>query len=351
MRSTCAALLAALALLAPGAPAAANDDPPPLASAGPRLLKTPGRDHVWLVAGGRRQWIADLATFRARGYRWPDVELAAPAVLYAFPLLPADHAGPLLRVPGTGEVYLVADGQTRLVPDLVSFEAYGLDWRKVETVDAATLARYARGAPLPHFVAGPDFPEAPKPVPPAAAAGPGPGGQGAAAAAAAPVDGRLRAALNLIEAYPPTAAWPAFLRDYGVALRFGAVPGGQASYRATDRTLTVDDKLADLDPRGLATLLVHETVHAIYDARGSSGKSGRACIDEEAHAFAVQSAFWAHHHGLAGVPAPGSAVERELNQTLQWALDDALPGKVLTTWAYTLRCYFPEATTRPDEAP
>jgi hypothetical protein len=162
----------------------------------------------------------------------------------------------------------------------------------------------------------------------------------------------LRAALRLVEAYPPTAAWPAFLRDYGVPIRFGATGGGHsglASYRAADRALTVEPRLAELDPRVLATLLVHETVHAIYDARGISGASGRACIDEEAHAFAVQSAFWAHHFGLGGQGAPGSDVERELNQTLRWALDDALPGRVLTTWAYTLRCYFPDATRPPDE--
>jgi hypothetical protein len=306
---------------------------PAAAAPGGRLVKTPARDQVWLLAEGHRQWVADLATFQARGYRWSDVETVAPAVLYALPVGPADHLGPLLSDAASGNVYLVVDGQARLVPDLVSFGAVGLDWRRVQPATPAALARHPRGAPLPHAVAGRPVPELP------ATTQPGPG----ASAAPASADSRLRVAMELVAAYPPTAGWPAFLRERGVAIRFGAVTGGHASYNAMDRTLTVAAGLRESDPRALAALLVHEAVHAIYDARGSSGHSGQACIDEEAHAFAVQSAFWAHQHGLAGAPSPSSVVEQELNSALQWALDDALFGKMLTTWAYTLRCYFPSA--------
>jgi hypothetical protein len=332
-----AAALAALILIAL-APAAH----PAAAASGIRLVKTPARDQVWLLAEGHRQWVADLATFRARGYRWSEVETVAPAVLHALPVRAADHLGPLLSDTASGDVYLVADGQARLVPDLVSFGAVGLDWRRVEPATPAALSRHTRGPPLPHAVAGRPFPELPATTPPGSRTP-------AAAAAAAGPDPRLRAALDLVAAYPPTAGWPAFLRERGVATRFGTVTGGHASYNAADRTLTVAEAVQDGGPRALAALLVHETVHAIYDARGSTGQSGQACIDEEAHAFAVQSAFWAHQHGLAGAPSPSSVVEQELNSALQWARDDALFGKMLTTWAYTLRCYFPSAGPSPEE--
>jgi hypothetical protein len=42
-------------------------------------------------------------------------------------------------------------------------------------------------------------------------------------------------------------------------------------------------------------------------------------------------------------------VEVELNRTLRLALDDALFGRVLTTWAYTLQCYFPDLSASPPD--
>jgi hypothetical protein len=305
-------------------PAGAGED------AGLRLVKTILRQEVWLLDGRQRRWIADLATFSARGYRWEQVEIIAPAILNAVPVGPADHTGALLRLVPGGEVYLVADGQARLVPDLLSFEAYGLDWNRVQPVQGPALAGTPRGPALPHAVTGAQLPAAPRDVP----AGSGRGQQ---------VDERLRAPLALMAGYPPTADFPAFLTRYGVHLRVAPVEGGLASYRATDRTLTVDPRFAGADPRSVATLLVHETLHAIFDASGRSGKSGRACVDEEAQAFAAQAAFWASHHGRWGMPEATEPLEQELNRVLMAAQDDALAGTVITTWAYTLRCYFPDA--------
>jgi hypothetical protein len=147
--------------------------------------------------------------------------------------------------------------------------------------------------------------------------------------------------------YPPTADWPAFLERYGVAVRVVQVPGALAAFRGSDRTLSVDSELAGADPRAVATLLVHETVHAILDATGRSGKRGRACIDEEALAFAAQAAFWAHQFGPSGHPEPTSALEAQLNRTLAAAEDDALTAMVISSFAYTLQCYVP-GSSAPD---
>jgi hypothetical protein len=163
-----------------------------------------------------------------------------------------------------------------------------------------------------------------------------------------PPDPRLAEPLRLMRSYAPTADWPDFLERYGVALRVAAVPGALAAFRASDRTLSVDPDLVGADPRAVATLLVHETVHAILDATGGSGKSGLACIDEEARAFAAQSAFWAAQVGPAGRPEPATALEKELNHTLAAAEDDALPALVISSFAYTVQCYVP-GSTAPDD--
>jgi hypothetical protein len=225
------------------------------------------------------------------------------------------------------------------VPDPVSFAAYGLAWGRVQPASRAALEGLPRGPALPHAATGRPLGKVAPPRLPAPAPG-----------AARDLDPRLGAALRLIEGYPPTASWPDFLARYGVALRFGPVAGAPATlaaYRAEGRTLTVGEQHAGLAPGVLATLIVHEMVHALYDANRATGKSGRACIDEEVEAFATQAAFWAHLHGPAGMPAPGNAVEQELNRVLQAALDDALAATVITTFAYTIRCYFPEVGAGP----
>jgi hypothetical protein len=148
--------------------------------------------------------------------------------------------------------------------------------------------------------------------------------------------------------YPPTASWPAFLDRFGVSLRVAPVSGGLASYRAADRTLSVDPAFAGVDPRAQGSLLVHETLHAIYDAARKTGVEGRACIDEEVAAFGAQSAFWAHHWGPEGRPDASSDLERDLNRALSAAADDALTGRVIGIFGYTLRCYFPGAGSSPE---
>jgi hypothetical protein len=307
--------------------------------AGPHLVKTPTREQVWLVEGGQRRWVADAAAFGARGYRWDDVTVVAPASLRLLAVGPALHDGPLLRDGATGDVYLVGDGQARRVPDPLTFALYGLDWSRVQTVDPGALARYPRGTVLPHALTGQALPDVPTSLAPPPAR-----------ALRAGADPRLAEPLRLVREYPPTAAWPAFLDRYGVVLRVEPVAGGLASYRASDRTLTVDPEFATADARAVATLLVHETLHAIYDAGHRSGEAGRACIEEEVQAFSAQSAFWAHEWGPDGRPDPATELERELNRTLAAAADDALVGRVITSFGYTLRCYLPDGGGPPERS-
>jgi hypothetical protein len=329
-RASLSTLAGLAASLCAGRPVAAQ-------GAGPLLVKTPAREQVWLVQEGRRHWIADGATFGARAFRWEDVQPVAPAALRLIPPGPALHDGALLRDAASGDVSLVADGRRRRIVDPLSFTLYGLDWGRVQSLPSTVLERTPPGVPAPHALTGQVFPD----LPPEFALPPGQNPRPAP-------DSRLAAALRLVRDYPPTAAWPAFLERFGVTLRVAPVTGGLASYRAADRTLSVDPPFAEADPRALATLLVHETLHAIYDAAGRTGVSGRACIDEEVAAFGAQAAFWAHHWGPDGRADASSDLERDLNRTLTAAADDALTGRVIGTFGYTLRCYFPGAGGSPE---
>jgi hypothetical protein len=327
-RASLCTLAGLTAALCGGRPLAAQGD-------GPLLVKAPAREQVWLMQEGRRHWVADGATFAARAFRWEDVQTVAPAALRLIPPGPALHDGALLRDAASGDVSLVADGRRRRIVDPLSFTLYGLDWGRVQSLPSAVLERTPPGSPEPHALTGQVFPDLPPVVAPPPTPRPAP-------------DSRLTEALRLMRDYPPTASWPAFLDRFGVILRVAPVSGGLASYRAADRTLSVDPAFAGVDPRALASLLVHETLHAIYDAAHKTGVEGRACIDEEVAAFGAQSAFWAHHWGPEGRPDASSDLERDLNRALSAAADDALTGRVIGTFGYTLRCYFPGAGSSPE---
>lgn len=335
------ALLLGAAVLLPVPPAARAEGP--TAAAVPRLVRTPGGEEVWLVKDGRRTWIADLESFRARGYRWDDVETVAPTALAIMPVEGAVHQQPLLRDGATAAVYLVTGGLRRWVPDVTTFRAMGLRWERVETATSAALARHAAGPPL--ALAAARRPPSAVTLPPLPAPRPPLGGQsGRSAAAPRRVDPRLERALQLLDQYELTRAWPAWLERATVSLVVGEVSGGLAGYNARTNTITLHSKQAAASPQALAAILAHESVHALYYHRLGDARQrpGRLCIEEEADSFAWQAAVWAHIFGLGGKPEPADDVEREHNLVLQRAQDGALDGTVITNWTYMMRCYFPD---------
>lgn len=309
---------------------------------GPRLLKTLSRDEVWLVVDGRRHWITDLGTFRARGYRWDDVELVAPYVLNSLPAGPALSDGHLVRDATTGRIYLVTGSERRHVPDLVSFTLYGLDWSRVGAVSPADLARWRDGPALPLAVTGwppPEVTAPPLPARPPPSAG------------AREIDPALLPALTLLRAYPPMQDWPDFLERAGVPLVFERLEGRGilGAYSPETNRLALSSELRTESPQVLAAILAHETVHAIYHHRTGVRTTGRACIREEELAFGWQAALWAHLYGPAGKPEPLTELEREQNRILRLALDDSLDAAFITHFTYKLRCYFPDIRPRPGE--
>ncbi len=328
-------ILLALSYLALGAGERADAD-------GPRLLKTLSRDEVWLVIDGRRHWITDLATFRARGYRWDDVELVAPYILYSLPAGPALSDRQLVRDVATGRIYLVTGTERRHVPDLVSFTWYGLDWSRVGAATPTELARWREGPALPLAVTG--WPPPDVTAPPLSARPP-------PRARVREVDPALLPALALLRAYPPMQDWPDFLERAGVPLVFERLEGRGilGAYNPETNRLALSSDLRAESPQVLAAILAHETVHAIHHHRTGARTTGRACIREEELAFGWQAALWAHLYGPAGKPEPLTELEREQNRILRLALDDSLDAAFITHFTYKLRCYFPDIRPRPGE--
>ena len=196
--------------------------------------------------------------FAARAFRWEDVQTVAPAALRLIPPGPALHDGALLRDAASGDVSSSPTDARRRIVDPLSFALYGLDWGRVQSLPPAVLERTPPGSPEPHAVTGqvlPDLPPAfaPPPSPPGPPRPPLPPRSATAPPHQLPLpspDPRLTEALQLVRDYPPTAAWPAFLDRFGVALHVAPVSGGLASYRAADRTLSVDPAFARARPAG-----------------------------------------------------------------------------------------------------
>lgn len=82
--------LGQVSALPPAVQAIVFDNPQPI------LLKCSNSPHIYLLDGGQKRWIRDIATFEARGYTWRDVRFLSCADLRIVPdgaPIPAD-AGP-----------------------------------------------------------------------------------------------------------------------------------------------------------------------------------------------------------------------------------------------------------------
>ena len=355
LRLLIALLAAVLASLGPapvalhaesGAPAGTES-----AAVWPQVVKVPDRAALWLIEpGGQRRWIADRQSLHAQGLTTDDVVLVSPSWLRQWPVGPALVTGSLWQDPQTGRVYLVAGGQRRWIPDLLTFSRLGLAWSQVRPATVTELQAVSAGPALPWIVTGwasPSETAAPLPY------------LGAAPHRFAPepepeqrtVDPRFLPALELMRSFAPTSQWPDFLERAGVSL---LVEEDDRSilpqYSELNNVIAfgagfVEGESAD----SLAAALIKQTVHAISFHRYWHEISGRSCIREQAIAFGWEAVFWASRHGLEGQPGEATALADLHNLTLEWALDDRLDGALLAHFGYQVNCYFPGAFQSIDE--
>ena len=317
----------------------------------PQVVKVPDRAALWLIApDGQRRWLADRQSLHAQGFTTDDVVLVSPSWLRQWPVGPALLTGPLWQDRQSGRVYLVADGQRRWIPDLLTFSRLGLAWSQVRPVAVAELQGVPAGPALPWIVTGW--------ASPSETAGPLPY-LGAAPHRFAPepeperrtVDPRFLPALALMRSFAPTTQWPDFLERAGVSL---IVEEDDRTllpqYSESNNVIAFGAGFVEGESdNSLAAALIKQTVHAISFHRYWHEISGRSCIREQAIAFGWEAIFWASRYGLAGQPGETTALADLHNLTLEWALDDRLDGALLAHFGYQVNCYFPGAFQSIDE--
>jgi hypothetical protein len=101
------------------------------------------RDHdqaaVYVVMGGAKFHVPNMATFDAMGFHWKDVRVTEPGTAAAVPDVPED--GTLLHETGAGAVWVMQGGARIHVPNPDAFATAGFLWERVRAVPPGALAR------------------------------------------------------------------------------------------------------------------------------------------------------------------------------------------------------------------
>jgi hypothetical protein len=59
--------------------------------------------------------------------------------------------GSLIKASNAPEVYVIAQGQRRWIPDAQTFEIDGFNWNAIQVLDPATVNAIPRGADMPRY--------------------------------------------------------------------------------------------------------------------------------------------------------------------------------------------------------
>jgi hypothetical protein len=97
-----------------------------------------------------------------------------------------------------------------------------------------------------------------------------------------------------------------------------------AAYVPKTGTLILAPDLRSESPQAVATVLAHEGLHVIDNAKYGSVRNEVACYTYETSAFHLQAAVWQSFYGDGGKADPNTRLERELNEILAMARTDAL---------------------------
>jgi hypothetical protein len=282
-----ACVACALAVLWPAGSAAAQAAPAGFADGD--LLQVAGDDKIHLVHEGQRHWIADTQSLQRLN---PDFTRLRQIGFDDLSRVPAGrplHAGPVIRDSATGRVYLLTQETTwpeprkHWIDDLDSFSRLGFTWEDV-SVDWPRSPDAYGDAPALTF----------RPV----SRDPATVQTTAGTLTAVPFwrlqvdDERLFAALALAQTYG--AEWRAqvapHLATKGTWITWGALPEEAGGYFDVRRNrITINASLSGEGPGVLATILAHETLHAVTE----HGSTSESCIQEEASAFVLEAQTWA----------------------------------------------------------
>lgn len=117
-------------------------------------------------------------------------------------------------------------------------------------------------------------------------------------------------------------AWPvAAMSKHAAAVAFYPLTDAFGLYRPTipeyGPTIFLHTSLKTASADAVAAVLVHEATHLVDDKAGLL-RTSRQCYESELRAFTNASTFWQTLWGRNGKPNPTHAVERQLNNLLEW---------------------------------
>lgn len=171
------------------------------------LIKLKGTTRTYVIEGGRKCYIPDVETFHTRGYRWDQVKEVdqttldsiitgipipsvkppfqytspgqPPPISSPYPISPSPPMQPQPPPPPPGssaippstsstqfqpqsffpdgtlikgsgpDIYLIENGVRRLIPDMETFNAMGLNWNNIINVDDKKLGSLPSGIQMP----------------------------------------------------------------------------------------------------------------------------------------------------------------------------------------------------------
>jgi hypothetical protein len=133
----------------------------------------------------------------------------------------------------------------------------------------------------------------------------------------------LATSIDALEATGQTTPLLAIL-DSDTDISFGPLPEAvHARYSrlgsgvgSAIRSIVVNTRWQEGDPRAIATLIVHEAKHLEDDLAGVDPRSPEACFHFEVRAFTQQAETWQEFYGQNGKPRPADELDAELNAWL-----------------------------------
>jgi len=107
------------------------------------LIKMPDDPKVYVIVNCQKKWIQTAEEFKDEGYKWTDVKEVNSPVVQAYTDYQQATAN-LLKAIGQEKVYKVVNNKLLWVPTISAFNAQGLKWSDVQSVDTSQLNQYQR---------------------------------------------------------------------------------------------------------------------------------------------------------------------------------------------------------------
>ena len=92
---------------------------------------------------------------------------------------------------------------------------------------------------------------------------------------------------------------------------------GRGPRQPPTRTIVVNNRWRNSDPKALATIIAHEAKHLEDDLAGADVRTPEGCFNFEFRAFTEQALIWQGYYGRDGKARPQDDLDVELNSWLE----------------------------------